>query len=326
MSELLVGCFTQDDGANGVVRFAVDDDGLQRGASVTLTSPAWLVRHDADVLAVQHLAESAVTVLTGTELAVGATEPTHGVDACHAALNPSATVLAVAHYSSGSVAFVPVDGSQLGASSLLKFDGHSGVDPKRQDAPHAHQCVWVDEYHVLVCDLGADQIRIVRYYQGEASQIGEIATTPGFGPRHLVTRTGPEGDLQLAVCGELTGEVASHTHYGDDWELGWSKIDQVAGSFIGGSAPSALRQLDDHRLVLANRFIDTLAVLEWAPEGTLTLLEEFDCGGNHPRDLVVRDGQIWVANMNSGDVCHFDSDQQLVSRTAVERPAALLFD
>ena len=204
-------------------------------------------------------------------------------------------------------------------------------DARAAEAPHAHQVTWLDDAHLLVCDLGADRIRIVSWIDGHLREIGHIATTAGFGPRHLVLR-----GSQIAVGGELDGQVACYRHTGSDWTTGWSRVSQVLGTLVGGAQPSALRALDEHTLVIANRSINTLGVLEWHESGQLVLADEFDCGGDHPRDLVVREGRIWVANQNSDDICCFtrtevgDEDAepcswQLASRTSVPAPGSLLF-
>ncbi len=329
--ELWVGCFTEPDGRGGLHRFEVTSTGLTALDQTALASPGWLIDTGFGSYAVQELPESRLSALTDHGRTVAAGVPTHGRDACHGALNPAGTVVGVAHYSSGSAAFVPVSGPELGEATVLPFTGHSGVVPERQEAPHAHQCVWLDDTHALVCDLGADLVRVVRFAEGIAAEIGQIPTSPGFGPRHLVVRPAPDhsadnpGAVQFAVAGELNGEVASYAHSGLDWAKNWTLQSQVAGSRIGGAAPSGIRALGPTQLVMANRFIDTLAILDWDPTGVLSLRDEFDCGGNHPRDLVVHADQIWVANRESNDVCCLDRQGTLQSRTSIPSPGALLF-
>lgn len=324
MSTLWVGCLT--DQAPGLVRFTVDETALTRTAEHDLPGTGWLVGTDWGMWAIQHLEESRVVPVRvdGADAALGEPTPTHGDAACHAALNPSRTALAVAEYTSGSVAVLAVDGDRAYPAVSLSFTGASGVDPERQEAPHAHQAVWLDDEHFLVCDLGADLIRVLRWADGELSELAPIPTTPGFGPRHLVLRRGEH--LDLAVAGELSGAVASLRNGGRPDV--WTPVSEVPGTLIGGSAPSALRALSDERLVLANRMIDTIAILEWTLDGDLALLDEFDCGGVHTRDLVVHENRLWVANQHSGDICCFapaDGGWRLASRTEVTAPATLLF-
>lgn len=351
MSTLLVGCFTDDSGAGGLHLFETNGATLSPVTEAALASPAWLVApsggsQGSSVVAVGHTSSSPVTHLTlgPDSVTLGASRATSGSSGCHGEVSPDGSAIAVAHYDSGSVAIVPVEDEGWGDATVVRLSGHSGADPDRQEAPHAHQTVWLDDEHLLVCDLGADAVRVLRWLDGHLSPIGTITTTPGFGPRHLVLRRVPTShgeQVQIAVAGELDGTLACFRHHGNagtDWARGWERVSQVSGTLVGGSQPSALRAVDEHTLVVANRSINTLALLEWHDSGQLVLADEFDCGGDHPRDVVVHEGAIWVANQNSGDLCCFtrtDADGEpcgwrLASRTAVTSasgggPASMLF-
>ncbi|WP_022909827.1 lactonase family protein [Aestuariimicrobium kwangyangense] len=343
MSTLLVGCFTDESGVGGLQLFGVDGHQLTPIAQAAVPSPTWLVEAGDHVVAASHTQGSPLVRLDvdADGITVGSRRDTSGLDGCHASLSPDGSAVAIAHYSSGSLAVVPLVEGGWGDATVVRFGGQSGVVPDRQEAPHAHQAVWLDEEHLLVCDLGADAVRVVSWLDGHLRQVGKITTTPGFGPRHLVVRrvNGPHGaQTQVAVGGELDGNVASYRHHdgtggSPDWTTGWERVSQVQGTLVGEAQPSALRLLDEQTLVVANRRINTLGVLEWHESGQLVLADEFDCGGDHPRDVVVHEGDIWVANQGTGDVCCFtrrglDSETcswRLASRTSVEAPGALLF-
>lgn len=313
MSALLVGCFTDDSGEGGLHLFEVDGSRFTAVAQAALASPSWLVADEDRLVAIGHTAVSAVTTLTVTADAIdlGPSRSTGGAIGCHGQVSPDGSTLAVAHYESGSLAVVPFDDESAagwGDPTVLRFSGHANVDPDRQEAPHAHQVLWLDDEHLLVCDLGADAVRIVRWREGHLSQVGSISTTAGFGPRHAVLRhveTGRGRQTQIAVAGELDGSIVCYRHLSTDWTSGWDRVSQVPGSLVGGGQPSALRCVDDQTLVVANRGINTLGILEWHESGQLVLADEFDCGGEHPRDVVVHDGELWVANQHSGDLCRF---------------------
>ncbi|MGJ6981147.1 lactonase family protein [Aestuariimicrobium soli] len=346
MSTLLVGCFTDDSGEGGLHLFEAQGSSLSPVAVATLASPSWLVADGDRVVAIGHTAVSDVTRVTVSDegITLGAARATAGAIGCHGEISPDRSAIAVAHYESGSVAVVPLSDESSGGwgdATVVRFTGHAGVDPDRQDASHAHQTVWLDDEHLLVCDLGADAVRIIRWRDGHLKQVGAIVTTPGFGPRHLVLRrieTGQGLQTQIAVAGELDGSVVCFRHLSMDWTSGWDRVSQVPGTLVGGSQPSALRALDEHTLVIANRCINTLGILEWHASGQLVLADEFDCGGDHPRDVVVHDGDLWVANQHTGDLCRFtrsDPDDQpcgwrLAERHPVtsasgEGPASMLF-
>src|SRR5690606_12949598 len=121
----------------------------------------------------------------------------------------------------GSVALVSVgqpaaDGS--GGLELADETDFSGDGPhERQDAPHAHQAVFLDERRLLVCDLGADRVHELTIEDGALRHTAEIALTPGTGPRHLALAPGRD-DL-LWVVGELDQTVHTLRHEGGAWSV-----------------------------------------------------------------------------------------------------------
>lgn len=322
----LVGCYTDPAGEGGLVR-------LEDGARFTLPSPTWLTRAQGLVWAACELDESRVASLRpGPEGPDIVSEVvTGGAAGCHLAPSPDARWLALAHYTSGSVALLAcaADGRLGDPLDVLAFEG-TGVDPERQESPHAHQIVWLDHDTMLVPDLGCDLVRIVGVQDGLLVERGALVLPDGFGPRHLVWRS--SGDLtRMAVAGELSGEVSSWVHEPGDWARGWTEVSRSSGTRITGNQPSGLRFRGDH-LVLANRGVNTVAFLDWASDGTLALTDEFDCGGEHPRDIVAVDDLVWVANQHSDSVGVLrvtgpagSRRAQEVARFAVASPACLLF-
>ncbi|HNV10712.1 MAG TPA: beta-propeller fold lactonase family protein [Propionibacteriaceae bacterium] len=323
----LVGCYTGADGQGGLVR-------LGDGASTTLPSPTWLTRAHGLILAASELDASRITSLRpgpdGPTLV--STVATHGAAGCHLAVSPSGEWMAQAHYTSGSVALLPcpADGHLEEPADLIQFTGH-GPDPDRQAGPHAHQVVWLDDGTFLVPDLGTDQVRVLGVRDARLVELGALGLPGGFGPRHLVVRPGAEGGVQMAVAGELSGEVSAWTHPGGDWSSGWVELDRTSGTRLAGSQPSGLRSFGSG-LVIANRVVNTLGFLDWTGEGTLELTDELGCEGDHPRDLRVVDGLVWVANQHSDAVSVLRVDGDARARTAEElarypvvTPACLLF-
>ena len=90
---------------------------------------------------------------------------THGADPCHVIVDGKGTHVFVANFMSGSVCVLPVrrDGGLDPASDFVQHIG-SGVDPKRQQGPHAHS-VTLDAANrfVFVPDLGLDRLMIYRF-------------------------------------------------------------------------------------------------------------------------------------------------------------------
>lgn len=305
---LLIGGYTGGE-RRGLELVTVGGD-WPRVAEQALTNPSWLVAGVGDtVLAVGESDGSAVTLLVLDDispdspdgLAIGPTLDLSGSGACHGAV--AGSFLVVAHYGSGSVSAVQLDatGAPVRETAHLQFTG-SGADAERQEAPHAHQVV-VDGDELLVCDLGTDRVHRLRLTpEGALETAAPALELPaGFGPRHLV-RT---GDL-VVVLGELRGELwlgridAEHVH----------QLDLVPSTGHSGSQPSGLRIDADGLLWSAQRGPDTIAVHR-IEDDRLVLVTEFASGGRWPRDLVLVDDLLLVANQESAQVTVFDRAQVL---------------
>ncbi len=122
-------------------------------------------------------------------------ESSRGAGPCHLVVDPAGTNVLVANYGGGSVAVLPIetDGKLEPASSFVQHEG-KGVNPRRQEAPHAHS-INVDPTgrFAVVADLGLDKILVYRF---EARQGRLVPNDPphasvaaGAGPRHFAFHT-----------------------------------------------------------------------------------------------------------------------------------------
>jgi 6-phosphogluconolactonase len=182
-------------------RYNVNGPGLEPlGMAGQITSPSWLATDP------QHRFLYAASELEGDkEGAVGAfqidaksgkltalnTVSSSGVAPCHLAVDKTSRFLAVANYTTGTVAgfHLERDGS-IGALTALAAAKGSSVNPERQKGPHAHQIVFsADDRLLYVPDLGLDQILIydVAIEDGKltAHNPPSISEKAGMGPRHM---------------------------------------------------------------------------------------------------------------------------------------------
>jgi 6-phosphogluconolactonase (cycloisomerase 2 family) len=291
---------------------------LETVSTLELVSPTWLTRHPTlpVLFATGETNPGTLSSLRFDDdgaLSLLSTVETAGDGACHVAISPDGQHALVASYLSGvlSVFEVRPNGTLSDLVDSVEFVG-SGPVADRQEGPHAHQVVFVDDL-VLCCDLGADRIHRLRLDpSGALIPAGEALRLPaGSGPRHLVVV-----EDHLVVACELSGELWLVGRDGEDF----APLSAVPTSTRDGhNQPSGIAAAGT-RVYVANRGVDTIGVFDLDPAaGTLTPVAEFDCGGAWPRDLSVDAGLLWVSNQNSDAISLFE-----VSLMPPEGPVAEL--
>lgn len=149
--------------------------------------------------------------------------PTGGNGPCHVSVTPQGRVVLASNYGGGSVVCLGLDddgdlepvisGTPGGfVQHTDDRDDKSGIDPRRQEKPHAHSVdVSADGRFVFVCDLGLDQIVIYRLDSARATLMphGHATLPAGAGPRHFVMH--PSGKFAWCV-NELSLTVTGFTY------------------------------------------------------------------------------------------------------------------
>jgi 6-phosphogluconolactonase len=118
--------------------------------------------------------------------------PSGGVAPCHLTLDKTGTVLLAANYMTGDLCVFPVlpDGHLASLAASASAFGH-GLNPKRQEGPHAHFVHARDDSNLIyLVDLGLDRIRLYRldstHLTLTPNDPPHVQLEPGFGPRHFV--------------------------------------------------------------------------------------------------------------------------------------------
>ena len=159
---------------------------------------------------------------------------TGGGDACCVSLSANDSHLLAANFTGGSFAIFPVlpDGSLGTASCFVQHYGH-GAHPVRQAGPHVHQ-ITPDPLgkHVLVADLGTDEIRVygIDWSTGGVTPNAAptIRTEPGDGPRQFVfDRSGK----RLYLLTELSNTVRVYAY---DSETEKRQVPPIRADAAGG--------------------------------------------------------------------------------------------
>lgn len=230
---------------------------------------------------------------------------TGGADPCYLAIDRASGCLAVAHYSSGGIAFIRLD-PRTGAPGEPTQFMHKGSGPNagRQSAPHAH---WVgfspDRHWLHAVDLGAD--RIFRYaFDPRARSLtvaGEAWQAPaGAGPRHLVRH--PRLPVAYVVC-EMGNVVAALNATPDGRFTTKKVVSTLPAGFSGASQAGHIAiDRDGRRLYVSNRGHDSIAVFALDAAGAPSLLQHVSGGGTWPRFFLLLEDQrrVIVANERSG--------------------------
>ncbi|MFC3995285.1 lactonase family protein [Nocardiopsis sediminis] len=290
---------------------------LSGGApAIAVEGASFLAAHPRSglVYAVSEVDEGRVTALSvgpdGVPAAVGSA-PTGGGSPCHVAVHPAGGHIVTANYADGAVGVHRLDAA--GAPGAPQVLTHSGSGPRadRQEGPHAHStAVAPGGAHLLIADLGTDELRGHAFDPGAADPAGPGFTAarlaPGTGPRHVAVH--PSGHVYVA------GELDARVHV-----LRWDRPTATAAAVAGvpagaedGDFPSEIAlSADGERLYVANRGSDTIAVFAVTDGGAaLRPLGHVPAGGAWPRHFALVGDFIVVAAQHEGVLAVLRTDPE----------------
>lgn len=258
---------------------------------------------------------------------------------CHLNIDKTGRWLAVANYSSGTAAVLPIkaDGSLGEAVASVAHKG-SSVDPDRQKGPHAHSVNFsADNKFLFVADLGLDQVFIYSFDSktGSLKQFATLDTPKGAGPRHLAL--GPNG--MAYVLNEMASSVSLFR-----WTGGakGDLLDTVSALAPDSKTPNSGAEVLLHRngrfLYSSNRGLDSITLYEVGPGpsgpgASLKRVGDFPAGGKTPRGFTLSpDGKfLLAASQNSDRLNAFSIDpksgtlRQIGMGLAVGSPVCIRF-
>ncbi|HEX8446128.1 MAG TPA: lactonase family protein [Sphingomonas sp.] len=236
---------------------------------------------------------------------------TGGADPCHAALDPAQTCLAVANYSSGSVAFYRLDprtGAPI-APPLIRANRGHGPNPARQQGPHAH---WVgfspDRRWLHSVDLGTDAV-LSYPFDSRGRTIGppDVAyqAPAGSGPRHLAFH--PHRPRAYLVS-ELGNSLTVLEPAGAGRFRAVQTLSTLPPGFHGDSSAAHLAlNRAGTRLYVSNRGHDSVGVFAIDAAGGLARIQHVATGGSWPRFFLLceAEARLVVANERAGTLVPF---------------------
>ena len=256
-----------------------------------------------------------------------------GAYPCHLLLDGDR--LYAANYGDGALGVLPLAADGTFASDepqVLRHAG-SGPDPDRQEGPHAHFVALAPGGHVLVVDLGTDEVRRYARTAVGLEPAGIAATLPpGTGPRHLVFGRAPGAPAAVGgttrtaepVVAYVTGELDATVHV-----LAWD-VASAAGAPVqvlpatgargdgaGGATPAPSHvALSGPELVVGVRGVGALSRFAVGDDGLLTRRADQPLPTRTPRHLAVVGEWVVVAEQEPGAVTVLD----LAGRVVASRP------
>lgn len=244
------------------------------------------------------------------------TQPSKGQGPCFITMDHSNRYCLVANYTSGSVSVFPVknDGSLAEASDMVQQHG-SGVNPKRQEGPHAHSIVSSpDNRFCMSADLGTDKVLIYKFddRNGKLSPASQtfVKVKPGLGPRHIVFH--PNGKLMYLVC-EMGSMVVVFDYDPMNGHLTEKQMISTLPADFKGTTKAAEIQIDTagRYLYASNRGEDSIVVYSIHPDtGKLKVIQNQKEGIKWPRYFTLDPtGRFLLsANETSNDITVYSVD------------------
>lgn len=317
---LAVGSYTAATGGRGdgitvVTRDAVTGRLGHVHAVDPCDSPSFLAVGPGGLVHAAHeLDEGRVSTrrFDGTAFAPLAEVAAGGAAPCHVAVHPGGEVLVVADYGGALDVLAAPAGVPSALVQTLRADG-SGPVADRQEASHPHSATWLDAGHVLVCDLGTDELRVHALVAGRlsAEPVQVVVLPAGTGPRHARLREG-----RLHVVGELDASVTSFAVRAGTVSDPVRQPALVTGT--GAPVHPSEIATTPWGLVVANRGADVLTFLE-VTGGVARPVRDVPLGARNPRHLTVVGHHLYVAAQDSDEVVHLalDGDLTVVDRSVL---------
>jgi len=244
--------------------------------------------------------------------------PSRGADPCYIVVDKAGRHVLVANYTGGNIAVFPTgaDGKLSEATAFQQHVGH-GVNPKRQEAAHAHSIdLSPDERFAFVDDLGLDELLVYKYDAARGSLIPNqppyAKLDPGVGPRHFALA--PSGKFAFVVA-EMGSSV---TAFSIDLKAGTLKplqtVSTLPKDFKGENDDAEIHIHPNGKFLYAsNRGHDSIAVFAIDPaKGTLTQIEDVPTQGEIPRsfELDPTGNFLFAENQKTDNIVIFRVDQK----------------
>jgi len=331
---LYVGTYTPDGSTRkGIYAFRYDaatQEVTSLGLAAETTNPSWVALHPNGrfLYAVNEVQNyngpnsggvSAFSVDRATGKLTFLNEvASRGADPCYITVDQSGKYILVANYTGGSIAAFPIsaDGKLGKASAFVQHTGH-GLNPKRQEAPHAHSIdLSPDEHFAFVDDLSLDELLVYKFDKSKGSLKPNnppfAKLDAGAGPRHFALH--PSGKFAYVVS-EMACTV---TAFSVDLKAGVlhrsQSISTLPDDFKGENDDAEIVVHPSGKFLYAsNRGHDSITVFAIdAAKGTLTVVEHASTKGKTPRNFAIdpTGTLLFAENQQSNNIVIFRIDEK----------------
>lgn len=266
-----------------------------------------------------------------TELSV---QPSGGAGPCHLALDRSGRFLAVANYSGGNFAVLPVssDGRLRGAIKVL--DGRATAPPTAKPLGHAVGFDPTNRF-LVAADKGLDRVLVFRFDAASGlltpNAPAAAALPDGSGPRHYAFHP---NERWLFTIDELSSTITTFAWTAKAGSLARSGSVATRPAGVTGGTTAEIAVHPSGRFVYgSNRGHDSIAVFSVGANGALTLVEHESTRGQTPRNFALDRTGRWLiaANQRSNTLAVFSIDQATGALSPVDplanvgSPVSILF-
>ena len=329
---MYVGTYTENSKSKGIYAYRYDaatQEITSLGLAAETTNPSWVALHPNGrfLYAVNEVGNykgpnsggvSAFSIDRATGKLTFLNEvASRGADPCYITVDKTGKFVLVANYTGGNIATFPIaENGKLGeASAFIQHTGH-GLNPKRQEAAHAHSIdLSPDERFAFVDDLGLDQLLVYRFDKSKGTlkpNNRPFATLDaGAGPRHFALH--PSGRFAYVVS-EMASTV---TAFSADLKAGtFNRLQTTSTLPEGFKGENDDAEIEVHPsgkfLYASNRGHDSIAVFAIDPaKGTLTAVEHASTQGKTPRNFAIdpTGTLLFAENQQSDTIVVFRIDQ-----------------
>lgn len=288
--------------ADTIKGFLLEEDGTcHESWKDSLENPSYVCKGDGYLFTVTENDDEAVIYLYNREGQVYRLLDYKRIDGgalCHITYSPKIKILFGACYGTGTLFAVRVEPGHFG--DII----YQEIQQKGTATTRVH-CVLLNRMEDRLVTVNIALDRIIIYAVNTSHLILEriIEAPEGSGPRHAQFS---EDESYLYVITEYSNEILVYDLKDEDKLV--QRISTLSSRFNGKSNCSTLCFSQNNAyLYAANRGADTIALFSVGSNGLLSYIEKYDCGGQHPRHMVLSaDGKkLMICNKNSHQVVFF---------------------